>query len=456
MKYLAILKDSFREALDTKVFYVLAAISLLVVIFIGSIGYTPAPADEAIAAIVKSGEFRLAYSDRGKSIVPVRGFCVFNLKGSVEAVSGSDSDPASSRDLQFTLEVIEFGPDGFDEMVWSWSKPPRIGNDPVAKRGIVSDDLRAEFLRNQFYMAGNLDVQSVTKVAFRPGDPKAVPPTGGTYVYKINTRGASGVRGWPQRVSLGFGLVTLPEMFQTTLGRSVHFIESTLIGGLGAWIAILVGVVITAFFIPNMLHKGTIDMLLSKPIHRATLLIYKYIGGLTFIFMSSVIAIGGTWLVLGLRSGIWAPGFLVMIFSLTYFFAILYSVSTLFAVLTRSPIVSIMMTCLTWLVLWLFGLAYQTLSMLERDETFKKQFTDNGWGWAFTVSDVVHAVLPRTTDLGILATKAIAQCLTEAEAKALRLDMLPEVNWAESIGVSGVFIAVMLGLACWRFSAKDY
>jgi hypothetical protein len=29
-------------------------------------------------------------------------------------------------------------------------------------------------------------------------------------------------------------------------------------------------------------------------------------------------------------------------------------------------------------------------------------------------------------------------------------------NWWESFGVSFAFIAVMLGLACWRFAVKDY
>ena len=28
--------------------------------------------------------------------------------------------------------------------------------------------------------------------------------------------------------------------------------------------------------------------------------------------------------------------------------------------------------------------------------------------------------------------------------------------WGESLAVSFAFIAVMLGLACWRFSVKDY
>ena len=122
------------------------------------------------------------------------------------------------------------------------------------------------------------------------------------------------------------------------------FIEDVIVGGIGSGIAMLIGIVITAFFVPNMLRKGTVDMLLVKPISRVTLLLYKYVGGLTFIFLNTVVAVGGVWLALGLRSGVWATGFLVMILVITFFFAILYSVSTLFGVLTRSPIVAILLT----------------------------------------------------------------------------------------------------------------
>src|SRR5262249_34411020 len=103
----------------------------------------------------------------------------------------------------------------------------------------------------------------------------------------------------------------------------------------GAFIALLTGVVITSFFIPNMLRKGTVDFLLVKPIHRWVLLLYKYIGGLTFIFLCTAYTIGGIWLVLGIRTGLWANGSLLWILTLPFFFAILYAISSFIAVLTR-------------------------------------------------------------------------------------------------------------------------
>src|SRR5260370_37088846 len=108
------------------------------------------------------------------------------------------------------------------------------------------------------------------------------------------------------------------------------WIEHRLVNVLGAPIALLVSVVRAVFSIPNMLRKGTVDLLLVKPIRRPTLLLYKYVGGLTFIFLNTALAVGGVWLVLSLRSGVWAPGFLMSIPLITFYFAILYSLSTLF------------------------------------------------------------------------------------------------------------------------------
>ena len=141
---------------------------------------------------------------------------------------------------------------------------------------------------------------------------------------------------WPTTSACSSGDAVFGRTRSAPLGCSaVFFIETLIVGFIGsAWIGILVSIVITAFFIPNMLRKGTVDLLLVKPIHRTTLLLYKYVGGLTFIFLNTAVAVLGIWLALGLRSGVWATPFSLSIFVLTFFFAILYSASTLFAVLT--------------------------------------------------------------------------------------------------------------------------
>ena len=118
----------------------------------------------------------------------------------------------------------------------------------------------------------------------------------------------------------------------------------------------LIGAIITSFYIPNMLRKGTVDLLIAKPIHRAALLLYNFVGGLSFMFLNTVVVVVGIWLVAGLRSGLWARRSSGCILILTFQFAIFYAVSTVFAVLTRSPIVAILAACFTWVLLWRSGL----------------------------------------------------------------------------------------------------
>ena len=55
MKYLAILKDSFREALDSKVLYVLMGLSAVLTLFLLSISFQPIPAEEALQGATAHG-----------------------------------------------------------------------------------------------------------------------------------------------------------------------------------------------------------------------------------------------------------------------------------------------------------------------------------------------------------------------------------------------------------------
>ena len=68
-----------------------------------------------------------------------------------------------------------------------------------------------------------------------------------------------------------------------------------------------------------------------------------------------------------------------------------------------------------------------------------------------------HFVTPRTKDLDVLTTRLLSHdVLPEDEVRQMKLDRPSSINWGESLTVSLVFIGLMLGLSCWRFSVKDY
>jgi ABC-type transport system involved in multi-copper enzyme maturation permease subunit len=443
MKYLAMLKDSFRETLDSKVLLVLIGLSLVLTLLIASISFQPVPANEAFGTI--ASQFGVVYADRGRSAL-AKGFFFVTTVRDLKVLNAA-TEPQRG-DYEFTLSVSEFGRQhkAFLKAVAYWSRPfdmeSLLADEAPAEP--PPDALLGEFIKSQFELFGNVQVTEVTRL--KAGGAKE------SYEFRVRTRGTGAERGWLHDPALFFGALPM-SIFRTSIGRSVFWIEDSLVAGIGARVAVLIAIIITAFFIPNMLRKGTVDLLVSKPIHRVTLLVYKYVGGLTFVFLASAVTVVGIWLALGLRSGIWAPGFLLTVFILTFSFAILYSVSALFGVLTRSAVVAILMTCLASFLLWLVGLIHTQLGVVRGEPGLANSVPQ----WAYNTVDVCHAVLPRTKDLDNLTSVLLSrEVMTEAEIRRNKLDRLPSVNWAESVGVSLAFIAVMLGLASWRFATKDY
>src|SRR5262249_25458762 len=74
--------------------------------------------------------------------------------------------------------------------------------------------------------------------------------------------------------------------------------------------------------------------------------------------------------------------------------------------------------------------------------------------WFFTAVRGVHYVLPRAKDLDYLMSQILYRdLLTANQIKARSIDRT-RVSWEESLTVSGIFIALMLGLSCLRFATK--
>jgi hypothetical protein len=444
MKYFAILKDSFREAIDTKVMYFTLGLSILVVALIGSVRFRLVTAEEQFTRAAGTLNWVLGMAMPGKAPhYAVEDFKKLNPSG----------QPWESN-YSFTY-VIELP----DEK--SVEEAKRAGLVPTANQ-----------LHEQF---GRIPWVEQIEV----NEAKTEKPT--EFRYRIETKGSKATdrRAWTHEPQLFFGAVPL-TWFQGRLDHQVEFITDWLIGTFGAAIMMLLSTVITAFFIPNMLRKGAVDLMLAKPIHRTTLLVYKFIGGLTFMFLNTVVIMSGIWLVLGLQSHLWVNGLLLCIGIYTFQFAIFYAVSTLMAVLTRSPVVAILTASVLWGLLLLIGYGYRAIDALRPEKLearmpFKKKVidVDEKQGsedpnappeiralprWVYVTVDVIHFVTPHYKDLDKLTTKLIRSDLIDPAGKEREaLDKeVGSINWTESLSVTVTFIAVMLGLACWRFATKDY
>ncbi len=78
--------------------------------------------------------------------------------------------------------------------------------------------------------------------------------------------------------------------------------------------------------------------------------------------------------------------------------------------------------------------------------------------WAYNSTDMARRVLPRYKDFDTINAELIAEDLlpTDSPDRKVIQSRFDEIHWTESLAVTVGYIALMLGVACWRFSVKDY
>lgn len=444
MKFLAIMRDSLKEAIDSKVFFVMVGLSSIFILLAFTLSFKPQPGEQLfkVLAFPLNSDFTDLTPEKLQRLGTMQAqgtLHVYEVRGA-EPVPGQSDSPGS--DFIVTIAA-------------------RFTKSEEADKVRRSPQETIDLLENRFGAFDELKVVQVTRAGLAGDKNPFLPetPNSKDVYFELQTHPTGVTRLlWPHEPSFLFGAFPIPGLKEVPLGLQLYVIEDTIINGFGAWLAILLSIVITSFFIPNMLRKGTVDLLLVKPLRRVTLLVYKYVGGLTFIFLNTVFAVGGMWLAIGLRSGVWAAGFLLTILVITYFFAILYAVSTLFGVLTRSTIVAILMTCFIWGFLFAVGLAFQ---LVDADYQAKKSDSASkgesySEGWFAKGIRAIHFVLPRTRDLDLLTKRLLLRdLLTANQIKEQKLDPTP-ISWGESISVSAIFIALLVAFSCWWFATRDY
>jgi ABC-2 type transport system permease protein len=116
-------------------------------------------------------------------------------------------------------------------------------------------------------------------------------------------------------------------------------------------LCILLAIFASSSFIPLMLEKGNIDLLLSKPISRSQLLFGKYLGSTLVVFINIAFLILGAWIIISLKFAYWNFNFPLVILVITFTFAVLYSIVVLFGILFRSSVPGMMMAYFIFLIL---------------------------------------------------------------------------------------------------------
>lgn len=191
------------------------------------------------------------------------------------------------------------------------------------------------------------------------------------------------------------GLVDLETLMGITnssgekqlMGTIVSSIELLIVNPL-ATLGLLLAIFSSASFVPVMLEKGNIDLLLSKPISRTQLLIGKYCGVVIFVFLNILLFVFGIWLIISIKFGYWDASFLTLSLVITFTFAVLYALILFFGVVTKSSIPGMMAAYLIFLIISpLLFLYKEKMNEFISSEILK------------TLLDGLYFIIPQTAEL---------------------------------------------------------
>ncbi|HEX4165398.1 MAG TPA: ABC transporter permease subunit [Bryobacteraceae bacterium] len=181
--------------------------------------------------------------------------------------------------------------------------------------------------------------------------------------------------------------------------------------------------------IPSVLEAGRISLLLSKPVSRSTLLFGRYLGNLLVVTANHVYLIGCIWIILGLKTHIWEPRFLLAIPISLFMFAVLLSAVVYIGVRSESSALSVMVAVAIMLI---------STILAQRDNVIRLLSSQ----WSRELWLMFYWIVPKVYDLGTAMKQII---LFDREA-----------NWFTPVWTSALFGIVTLLASIRLFRRRDF
>ena len=213
---------------------------------------------------------------------------------------------------------------------------------------------------------------------------------------------------------------------QLTLSRVVVAVEAV-VAGLAYWIGILLALFASAGLFSDLQAPGRVELLLAKPIGRLQVLFGHVLGVVAAIAGLVVYLMGGTWLIMSVKSGVWNPRFLLSILIVVGMFGVMYAAVLLMSVWTRSTALSLIVS---------YGLIFVSLVLAGAGEiapTLGPVGTPVFWG--------LYHVLPNFSEVTTIVT---------ALAKGVRVS-----SWYPLIS-SLLFGGAAYALTAYAFVRRDF
>jgi ABC-type transport system involved in multi-copper enzyme maturation permease subunit len=260
---------------------------------------------------------------------------------------------------------------------------------------------------------------------------------------RIGSARAEGMDVASSEVSFLFGAIRVHYRHYTE--DAVVFVQLLLAGFVADTAGVLLALIWTAGFLPGFLDPARSSVLLVKPTPRSALLAGQYLGVLAFLALQASVFVVGTWLALGLATGIWSPLYLLCLPVLLLHFAVFFGLSAWLAVRTRNTTITLVGSLAFWILCW--GVNHGWNAMQAAGSPGAGPF---GLGTAYWL-------LPKPADLSGLLFELLHA--DQYFGRLLDYGLLNEggsVHLAASILTSLVFTAVALVLSARRFARIDY
>jgi hypothetical protein len=278
--YLAVLKDSFREALVSRVLWILLVLATLTLAAIAPMGLT-----EQAAAYLLPRDLRKPPSLIDK----------LRTQGQTADTPAQRVWQRLSEDLRQSLKeyprstglarpswmVVNELRDELNELI-----EDATFYDSAAWRGIDLNQEAQGLLKTPPAKLPADDLARLNRLLLEAAFPEEIAPTKETQV---------------RFAYLGMKLGDpLPLEKEPLIRGALTGFVNLFVGVLG----VFAGILVTASIVPQTFEAGAIDLLLSKPISRVFLFLTKFFGGCAFILITALYFVGGLWLIVGLRFGL--------------------------------------------------------------------------------------------------------------------------------------------------------
>jgi ABC-2 type transport system permease protein len=201
------------------------------------------------------------------------------------------------------------------------------------------------------------------------------------------------------KIDIVEGGVATVSLFGGTSNRTldVDRVVRGVYGGIATFLytwGMFLSVFASAGLISSVLEPGRIELLVSKPVSRTHILLGRYAGNVLVVSCNVIFLVLGIWTILGLKTGIWSPMFLISVATTIFIFAVLLAVVVLIGVLFESAALATMVTVALMIMSPILAQTSLMMRLLSSE-------------WSREIWRTLYYSLPKVYDLGKITLDAI-------------------------------------------------